>query len=463
MITAALTLFMLFSGGVAQAASPDEELARLKKAMEQSSERQENLSARLDLLSSEIRSIKEKAVSVATKLTRLDRDLIDTEQRLADIRDIENQTLAALNQQHDNLGETLSALLQLSRQPEGTLIGNPEGLINSLRTSVLLKSAVPELKREADQLSQQLETLASLRDQHLEEKKNFLHLKESRQSEQETLNALFKSKDEAQSSLRQQSTREARKQEQLRQEARDFEALILRLEEEKKQRLAAERQRIAKEIARQEKLQQEAAARQRAEAEAEAKRRADAAKNRQTGGQSVASIPTPVPSRKAEAPRQETPAGKRVSPAEASKSLAALGSGRPFSKVKGSLPLPVGGRIVSSFGNKRSANKKNGIVIETRNDAVVVSPYDGQIAFAGPFRHYGLLLIIDHGEGYHTLLAGLGSIEGAVGQLVLAGEPVGQMNSGNDENPTLYMELRDKGTPVNPVPWLMAGSRKVSG
>jgi septal ring factor EnvC (AmiA/AmiB activator) len=89
----------------------------------------------------------------------------------------------------------------------------------------------------------------------------------------------------------------------------------------------------------------------------------------------------------------------------------------------------------------------------------VIAPHDGKVVFAGPFRDYGLLLIIDHGEGYHTLLAGLGRIDASVSQWVLAGEPVGQMGperagSARASKPRLYIELRHDGRSINPLPWL---------
>ncbi len=76
---------------------------------------------------------------------------------------------------------------------------------------------------------------------------------------------------------------------------------------------------------------------------------------------------------------------------------------------------------------------------------------------------YGQLLIIDHGEGYHTVLAGIARIDSVLGQWLLAGEPVGEMGPGSDGNPTLHVELRWNGAAINPLPWLASGARKVSG
>ena len=83
--------------------------------------------------------------------------------------------------------------------------------------------------------------------------------------------------------------------------------------------------------------------------------------------------------------------------------------------------------------------------------------------FAGPFRGYGQLLIIEHGGGYHVLLAGLSRVDGTVGDEVLEGEPVGVMGSPPGLKPKLYFELRRNGRPVNPLPWLAARKDKVSG
>ncbi len=93
----------------------------------------------------------------------------------------------------------------------------------------------------------------------------------------------------------------------------------------------------------------------------------------------------------------------------------------------------------------------------------MVSPHEGRVVFAGPFRRYGQLLIIEHGEGYYSLLAGLARIDGVIGQWILGGEPVGIMGRPGNGNPALYMELRRNGQPINPLPWLAARKGKVSG
>lgn len=135
-----------------------------------------------------------------------------------------------------------------------------------------------------------------------------------------------------------------------------------------------------------------------------------------------------------------------------------------FSAAFGTLSLPARGVISQRFGESNQFGvKSKGLTIETRESAQVISPHDGRIVFAGPFRGYGQLLIIAHGEGYHTLIAGIARIDGTVGQLLLAGEPVGVMGAPPGEKPELYVELRHNGEPIDPLPWLAATETKVSG
>lgn len=157
----------------------------------------------------------------------------------------------------------------------------------------------------------------------------------------------------------------------------------------------------------------------------------------------------------------------------------------PFEKAKARLPLPAQGRRVLAFGEKTQyGSQSKGIVLETRHRAQITSPCDGWVVYAGEFRSYGQLLIINAGAGYHVLLAGLSQIDVQPGQFVLAAEPVGTM-SGNvtkaqdsrqdvksddrtadkarDTAPVLYVEFRKNGRPIDPDPWWVESHQKVQG
>jgi septal ring factor EnvC (AmiA/AmiB activator) len=137
---------------------------------------------------------------------------------------------------------------------------------------------------------------------------------------------------------------------------------------------------------------------------------------------------------------------------------------RPFPTSVGSLVMPARGRVITRYGQDQGAEGvSRGITIAVRKGAQVVAPYDGRVVYAGPFRRYGLILIIEHEGRYHSLLAGLDRIDTIVGQWLLAGEPVGVLGSPRNGNPELYLELRRTGQPINPLPWLATTDDKVRG
>ena len=140
------------------------------------------------------------------------------------------------------------------------------------------------------------------------------------------------------------------------------------------------------------------------------------------------------------------------------------GNNPPIGSSRGKLPFPAIGRLVGRYGQAtENGLTRKGITIETRPGAQVIAPYGGQVMFAGAFKGYGQLLIIEHGEGYHSLLAGLSRIDSVIGQQILSGEPAGIMGGGASEPPILYVELRRNGQPINPLPWLAARKSKVNG
>jgi septal ring factor EnvC (AmiA/AmiB activator) len=136
----------------------------------------------------------------------------------------------------------------------------------------------------------------------------------------------------------------------------------------------------------------------------------------------------------------------------------------PFARSRGQLPTPVVGQVVIRYGQAAATGLTHrGVTFETQAGATVVAPFAGYVVFADVFRGYGQLLILDHGDGYHTLLAGLSRIDGVPGLWVETGEPVGVMGEGDKSLPRLYVEIRRGGQPFDPLPWLAANNGKVSG
>jgi murein hydrolase activator len=119
----------------------------------------------------------------------------------------------------------------------------------------------------------------------------------------------------------------------------------------------------------------------------------------------------------------------------------------------GQARLPVTGIITVGYGDPDNFGADSrGLTIEGQDDGLVVAPMGGVVRFAGTFKNYGQLVIIEHDKGYHSLIAGLKKIDTVVGQSVAAGEPIGLLNrASNGSKPTLYYELRLNGQPVNPA------------
>lgn len=157
-----------------------------------------------------------------------------------------------------------------------------------------------------------------------------------------------------------------------------------------------------------------------------------------------------------------------------------------ISSARGQLTQPAQGVIVKKFGVQTGGGSKTrGVTWQTRSAAIVVAPWEGRVVFSGNFRNFGQILIIDHGEGYHSLIAGLERLDAQIDQWVLAGEPVGVAGGETTDNSlkrggradkgnvggstrqtggaTLYVELRRNGQPINPLPWMAARTDRTRG
>ncbi len=158
----------------------------------------------------------------------------------------------------------------------------------------------------------------------------------------------------------------------------------------------------------------------------------------------------------------------------------------PISAAQGQMTLPVQGVITRGFGDRTTTGSKTrGVTWQTRQAAVVVAPWEGRVVFAGQFRSFGRILIIDHGEGYHSLIAGLERLDAEISQWVLAGEPIGVAGGETANNslkewgrtgvgqadgstkPTvgasLYVELRRDGQPIDLLPWIAMSTDRTHG
>ena len=444
---------------LAQGTDARHELRAVQRAIESGQARQEQLSAQARKLENELAALRQRLVDAAASVQAKEDDVAAAETRLSELRAQAFEQRERLTSKHERLAATLSALSRLSRRPPVAVAATPATAVDTFRSARLLGAVVPGLEAEAEMLRDELRTLNTLLRQINLEHESLATARETLDAERRDIVKLLDEKTERQAGLKRRSVREAARLNELAATATDLKSLVRKLEADAaRQREAeaeAERQRLAAEAERQRRLAEAEERRRLQAAEAERVRRemAEADRNAATAPPAPVAPPTPA----------EPPAADGV-PETPRLAVAMPPSGQSFSQSRGRLPMPVRGKIVQLYGATDSFGQTSkGIRVETLPNAQVVAPSDGSIMFAGEFRGYGLLLIISHGESYHTLLAGMSEIYGTVGQSVLAGEPVGQMGASQGERPTLYVELRRGGEPINPQPWMAANNGKVSG
>ncbi len=148
--------------------------------------------------------------------------------------------------------------------------------------------------------------------------------------------------------------------------------------------------------------------------------------------------------------RPDDPTAQRI----AANSARTRGSASSASAASGpaSYRLPVIGRTVSKFGQRQSSGlRQSGIVLAPSARAQITAPADGKVVFAGPYRGYGQIAIIDHGAGWTSLITGLTTLNVDIGDAVVSGGPLG-IAAAND--PRITLELRRQNKPVDPLKYL---------
>jgi murein hydrolase activator len=134
-----------------------------------------------------------------------------------------------------------------------------------------------------------------------------------------------------------------------------------------------------------------------------------------------------------------------------------LREGRPFAELRGQLAWPVNGRVRQGFGDARAGGRMRwrGMLIEAGEGTDVRAISHGRVAYSGWLQHYGLVLVLDHGDGWLSLYGHNRSVYPQVGEWVNPGDVVASVgDSGGRDRSGLYFEIRRGGDPVDPAAWL---------
>jgi len=396
--------------------NPDAKLKSVEQKIKNKQAESDRQKVRAAKLKREMHDITKQLVAAAQRVQDQEASVAGLEMELSRLERVAREKEVQLRDRRRQFSGVVMALSRIARFPTEALIAQPIPPEDTVRSAILLRAAVPAIEKRADNLKRELDDLASARLKVDDQRQILQGAAELLREEELRIDAIRKQK----AALRAEAISKGRAAQsaarKLGKEAKDLRDLVAKLNQAR--------------------LEAEQKARKKAAAEAKARDKARSALHVK---------PKTVPT----APARLDPPATVVSP-----DLSALGGVGAISKARGKLPFPAIGRLVGLYGQQLEAGlTSKGLSIETRVQARVIAPFDGSVVFAGPFRGYGQLLIIDHGEGYHSLLAGLGRIDTAIGQPVLAGEPVAVMtNDGNQS--VLYVEFRRDNQPINPLPWL---------
>jgi murein hydrolase activator len=348
--------------------------------------------------------LSDQLVDMAATVKTQERDLAKVEKRLKRLKIDIAGRNLDLAAQQDVIAEILAGLQRLEHNPPPALVVAPDDVLTALRSAMMFGAVMPELKQKAFLLHEKLAALKALEED----------LDIQQKSHADALSGLELSRSEIKRLIAEKQAAAVEATQDLELEKKRTEALVEKAATLKQLLIALEQQRHEAE----------------AKASAETKARLHA---------------------------------ERLLKEKQNQPLMA------FSKSRGQLNFPVQGQLSKTFGLETGfGSTLDGIVIATERQAQVTAPVGGTIEFAGQFRSFGQMVIINPGEGYLVLLAGLTQVDATHGQSVKAGEPLGVMGDKpskmaqtggltkdltNATTPMLYVEFRHNGDPVDPAPW----------
>jgi septal ring factor EnvC (AmiA/AmiB activator) len=395
----------------------DQELEAVRIEQRKAAEIQAKLKDEIDAIGEDRRKLNQALIDGAARLRDTEDRIAETEGRLKPLDDSERSLRKSLDGRRTIIVEVLAALQRMGRHPPPAILVRPEDALQSVRAAIMLGAVLPEMRVQAEALSSDLADLVRIRKEIAGEKEHLIRDVAAAIEDRQRITKLVEERQKKQTETERVLETERQKSLALSRQADNLKDLIGKVEQS---------------------LDSASRAARAADRAAEEKTR----ENR-TG---FAALNDPG----------------RLAPAIA------------FASARGRLPIPVNGPRIKEFGVPDGVGgTEKGISIATRPAAQVTAPCDGWIVYAGPFRNYGQVLILNAGGGYHVVLAGMDRISVNVGQFVLTGEPVAVMGNGSQgsatlasssDKPVLYVEFRKDGTPVDPSPWWATGKgEKVRG
>ncbi len=385
-------------------------LQQLEDSLSLSKERTAALKAEIDAMKGDRDKQNAALIAAGARVKSAEADIAAVQEKIGTLIVAELDTRGRLDGADASISGVLAALERISRNPPPALVVDPSDALGSARSAILISAILPQLKAKADQVMADL--------QHLGE------IKTAAQAEEDNLQANFDVLEEEQ--LRIATLIAARKQNETvataALAAQETEAAAMADKAASLKQLIADLGKQAKAVA----------------------TAAEATELANNGGA--------APKLDSETIQMALANTERQQPAV------------PFALAKGFLDYPVAGVNVINYGDGDGyGGISKGLSIVTRAEAPVLAPADGTVLYVGDYLNYGQIVILDAGQDYTILLAGLAKIDVTPGQFVLLGTTVGTMGSrtigrtvatsAGAQRPTLYIEMRNNNVPIDPTGW----------
>jgi len=367
------------------------ELTRATRESQRAEARAERLAREAEEASEAADKTAREAAALAAEIQAAEADIVVARARYSLAQADRARLAARLADRRQPLVRLTGALQTTARRPLALSALQPGSLKDLVYVRAVLDSAVPEIERRTASLRSELEEGERLERRAARELENLRIGEEELQSRRARLSELETRQRLASREARVDAAREGERALALAEEARDLDGLIVSIGE------AAELRR------------------------------------------ELAALPGPImrPADISAVPENMTASQPRPTPSSTGP--------RTFQ-------LPVQGRTLAGFGELRDSGlRSTSLALATAPGAQVVAPGSGRVAFAGPYRGFGRIIIIEHDGGWTSLITGLARTQARVGDAVIAGAPLGV--TGRDEANVTF-ELRRDGEPVNPLNFL---------
>ena len=392
-----------------QRADKEMELRGVEDTMRQSEEQRRAIETEIDSVRADRARLSAALIETTAKVQDAERGAAAAADQLSGLNATADELSRSLARRRGIIADVLAALQRMGSNPPPAILVKPGDMSDAVRAATVMSALIPELKSEIETARRELGDLAKTRESIARERDQLTEKGKALAADKMRLGALIDARQQSLASAQDALGSQQQRAAELAKKAGSLKDLISRLDSETAARNAAAAAAHAAEVA----------------------------------------VANDIEAR-AQAARGAEPA--RLKPEIA------------FADAKGRVPLPVAGAILRTFGSSDDfGGIERGVSVATPAGATVSAPADGAVLFAGVYRTYGQLLIIDAGGGYYVLLAGMDRINVQSGQSVLAGEPVGAMGDGSARmaaaaavgagRPVLYIELRKDGTAIDPGPW----------